>query len=169
MKKTLMALNDLKKKGVIVDYAIGGGMGAVYYIEPFLTYDLDVFIRTKDESGMQPLAALYSHLKAKGHRPEQEQVIIAGVPVQFLPVYNVLLDEAVKKARLVNYQGTKTRIMTIEHLLAIMLQTGRAKDRERFLKALDEAKIDKVRLSRILKRNGLEGKYREWKGFHDKK
>ncbi len=169
MKKTLMALNDLKKKGIIIDYAIGGGMGAVFYIEPFLTYDLDVFIRTKDESELQPLAALYAHLKAKGHRPEQEQVIIAGVPVQFLPVYNELLAEAVKEARPVNYQGTKTRIMTIEHLLAIMLQTGRAKDRERFSKALDEAKIDKVRLSQILKRHALEGKYREWTGFHDKK
>ncbi len=29
MKKTLLVLNDLKKKGIIIDYAIGGGMGIV--------------------------------------------------------------------------------------------------------------------------------------------
>jgi hypothetical protein len=44
MQKTLLVLNDLKKKGMIIDYAIGGGMGIVFYIEPILTYDLDVFI-----------------------------------------------------------------------------------------------------------------------------
>lgn len=29
IKRTLLVLNDLKKKGMIIDYAIGGGMGIV--------------------------------------------------------------------------------------------------------------------------------------------
>jgi len=83
MKKTLRILNDLKKKGIIDEYAIGGGMAAVFYIEPILTYDLDVFILTGAEADMQPLAALYHYLKKKGYQPRQEQVIIEGMPVQF--------------------------------------------------------------------------------------
>jgi hypothetical protein len=50
MKKTLAILNELKKAGLITDYAIGGGMGAVFYVEPFLTYDLDVFILVRDSA-----------------------------------------------------------------------------------------------------------------------
>ena len=169
MKKTLLVLNDLKSKGIINEYAIGGGMGAVFYIEPILTYDLDVFIMTGDEANLQPLAALYQYLKKKGYRPKQEQIIIEGIPVQFLPAFNELLNEAVREARKIKYQGTETRVMTVEHLLAIMLQTGRAKDRERFFKVLEEADIDQAKLSRILKRFDLLEKFQKWKRLWDEK
>ena len=169
MKKTLIVLNDLKNKGIVDEYAIGGGMGAIFYIEPILTYDLDVFILSKEKNDLQPLATLYQYLKKKGFRPVQEQIIIEGIPVQFLPVFNELLNEAVREARKIKYQGTETRVMTIEHLLAIMLQTGRAKDRERFFKVLEEAEIDQAKLSRILKRFDLLGKYQKWKRLLDEK
>ncbi len=44
MKETIKIINELKKKGLIENYAIGGGIAAIFYIEPILTYDLDVFI-----------------------------------------------------------------------------------------------------------------------------
>jgi len=169
MKKTLQILNVLKKKGIINEYAIGGGMGAVFYIEPILTYDLDVFILTGADADMQPLAALYQYLKKKGYRPRQEQVVIEGIPVQFLPAFNDLLNEAVREARKIKYQGTETRIMSVEHLLAIMLQTGRAKDRERLFKVLEEADIDQAKLARILKRFSLQKKFQQWKRFRNEK
>lgn len=34
----------MTKDNYIKDYAIGGGIAAIYYIEPILTYDLDIFI-----------------------------------------------------------------------------------------------------------------------------
>ena len=40
MKKTPKVINELKERGLIDDYAIGGGIAALFYIEPFLTYDL---------------------------------------------------------------------------------------------------------------------------------
>jgi hypothetical protein len=169
MKKTLLVLNDLKSKGIINEYAIGGGMGVVFYIEPILTYDLDVFILTGDETDLQPLTTLYRYLKKKGYRPKQEQIIIEGIPVQFLPAFNELLNEAVREARRIKYQGTETRVMTVEHLSAIMLQTGRAKDRERFFKVLEEADIDRAKLSLILKRFDLLEKFQKWKRLWDEK
>lgn len=44
MVEALKTINTLKEKGLIKDYAIGGGYALNYYIEPILTFDLDIFI-----------------------------------------------------------------------------------------------------------------------------
>ena len=44
MKRTLQVLNELERDGVFTRYAIGGAMGATFYTEPLLTFDLDVFV-----------------------------------------------------------------------------------------------------------------------------
>jgi hypothetical protein len=44
MEKTLQILHALERDGVLGRYAIGGAMGATFYVEPLLTFDLDVFI-----------------------------------------------------------------------------------------------------------------------------
>jgi len=45
MERTLKVLNELERSGIIETYAIGGGIAAIFYIEPVLTYHLDVFVR----------------------------------------------------------------------------------------------------------------------------
>ena len=37
------------RDGEIVNYAIGGAIGAVFYVEPFATQDIDVFIMMRTE------------------------------------------------------------------------------------------------------------------------
>jgi len=44
MKKTLEVINELKRKGLIKDYVIGGDIGVLKWTEPFFTRDLDIFI-----------------------------------------------------------------------------------------------------------------------------
>ena len=44
MKHTLQVLNGLERDGVLSRYAIGGAMGATFYVEPLLTFDLDIFV-----------------------------------------------------------------------------------------------------------------------------
>ena len=44
MEGTLKVLNDLEREGIISRYAIGGAMGATFYVEPLLTFDLDIFL-----------------------------------------------------------------------------------------------------------------------------
>jgi len=44
MEKTLQVLNALEEEGVFSRYAIGGAMAATFYVEPVLTFDLDVFV-----------------------------------------------------------------------------------------------------------------------------
>jgi len=50
MEKALQVIEEITRLGIIKAYAIGGGIAATYYIEPVLTYDLDIFfIPAKDE------------------------------------------------------------------------------------------------------------------------
>jgi hypothetical protein len=164
MQKTLQVLNDLVRDGVLSRYAIGGAMGATFYVEPVLTFDLDIFmILPQTVSGLLTLEPLYAALRARGYDEESECVIVEDVPVQFLPAYNDLLVEALNDAREVLYEQTPTRVLRAEHLVAIALQTGRDKDRERVRLLRDEAELDEAYLQNILKRHGLEGKWNPWK------
>jgi len=156
MEKTLRVLNDLERAGVVSRYAIGGAMAATFYVEPVLTFDLDVFIVLPGTSGaLLTLSPLYEALRAQGYREEKECVNIEGVPVQFLPAYNALVEEALAEAREVMYEATPTRVLRAEHLLAIALQTDRAKDRERVRLLREQASLDSAYLATLLVRHGL--------------
>ena len=130
MKKTLEILNSLEEKGCFTRYAIGGAMAASFYVEPVLTYDLDVFILVEDMKSLAVPALIYSVLKNMGFEEKGECVDIFGTPVQFLPVYNALLEDALSEAVETDYDGVPTRVPGIEHLLAICVRTGRTKDRD---------------------------------------
>ena len=107
-------------------------MGATFYVEPLLTFDLDVFVvLPQGAAGFLSLAPLYEALRAQGYTEEGECVLIEGVPVQFLPAHNALLDEALREAHETSYEEARTRVVRVEHLIAICLQTARDKDRER--------------------------------------
>jgi hypothetical protein len=148
------------KDGVIEQYAIGGAVAALFYIEPINTNDLDVFFHVKDSSaGLDILGPLYKYLSGLGYKGKGEAVEIAGWPVQFLPIFNALLEEAVEQAREVPFERTKTRVMQPEHLVAIMVQTGRLKDHARIAQFLEHDAVDQKRLADILMRHGLLKKW----------
>lgn len=165
MRKTLKIINELKENKLIEDYAIGGGIAALYYIEPFLTYDLDLFIILPEKEIKKTLITLspiFDYLKKKGYSWKGEHIVIEGIPVQFIPA-DELEKEAVKNARLVYYQRVKTKVVTPEYLIAILLRAGRKKDIEKIEKLLEQTKIDKRKLNEILKRYNLKEKYEKLK------
>lgn len=169
MEKTLAIINELKENGIIDDYAIAGGIGAIFYIETILTYDLDIFFTYKTEpKGLEILRPIYQYLTRKGYKKQEGHIIIEGVPVQFFPVYDKLSKEAVEHARKTRFKGVNTKVLSAEHLLAIMLQVFRSKDKERIIMLLDQAKIDKRRLNGILRRHDLTKKYKQFIKLHDK-
>ena len=168
MEKTLEVLNELENKGLIKRYAIGGGIAVLYYAEPILTYDLDVFcLLPKEQDNLITLSPIYEHLSGKGYRTEGEHIIIEEIPVQFIPAYNDLVEEAIDNVVEIKYQGIKSGIVGLEYLLSIMLQTYRPKDRERILMLIDETQIDMVKLKNILKRHKLLEKWREFRRRYD--
>jgi hypothetical protein len=91
-------------------YAIGGAVRAIFYMEPVLTYDLDIFVELPTTgSGLLSLSQVYDYLRAQGYAEKHECVNIEGVPVQFLPAFNPLIEEAVAEARDVTFEQTPTR------------------------------------------------------------
>ena len=163
MKRTLQVLNELERDGVLTRYAIGGAMGATFYVEPLLTFDLDVFvILPQTLGGLLTLAPLYEALRARGYSEDAECVMIEGVPVQFLPAYNVLLEEALKEAPEIIYEDVPARVLRSEHLVAICLQTERNKDREQVRILREQAKLDQNFLAEVLRRHQLEDKWKLW-------
>jgi hypothetical protein len=162
MKETLKVLNELETLGLYGKYAIGGAMAATFYAEPVLTYDLDIFILLPQSGGLAPLSPLYRKLREMGFKEKEECLEIHGTPVQFLPAFNALLEEALLEARETTYEDVPTRVVGPEHLVAICLQTGRAKDRERVRLIREEAKLDIDRLVSIVRRHKLEDRWKAW-------
>ncbi len=155
MESTLKVLNDLETQGVLTRYAIGGAMALLFYTEPVATFDLDIFCFIPKSGPLITLAPLYDALKAGGHTIDAEHVVIAGVPVQFIPAYNPLVIEALSESQERTFGETPTRVLRLEHLLAIMLQTGRPKDWQRAAMVSASAPFDESRLLDILNRHGL--------------
>jgi hypothetical protein len=44
MKIALTEINALREAGIIGESAIGGAIGATFYLEPISTFDLDIFV-----------------------------------------------------------------------------------------------------------------------------
>ena len=163
MKRTLKVLNELEQQGVFTRHAIAGAMAATFYTEPFLTFDLDVFVFLPPTSGgLLTLSPVYETLRARGYTEENECVLIEGVPVQFLPVYNSLVEEALNQAQEIMYEDVQARVLRSEHLVAISLQTGRRKDRERVRILREQAQLDMNLLASVLRRHQLEEKWKLW-------
>ena len=167
MKTTLEVINQLQADGIIGHYAIGGAVGATFYLEPVATLDIDVFVSFQQRPGsaLISLTPIYDYLTARGFKAEQEYIVIDGWPVQFLPPGNALVEEALARAVETDVEGVRTRVMTAEHLTAIALQTGRAKDAARVLQFIESGTLDADTLDGIFRRHGLIAK---WERFGDK-
>ncbi len=160
MERTLQVIEEMTRLGVIKAYAIGGAIAATYYIEPILTYDLDVFFIPVKE-GLDELAPIYDFARGRGYAEEAEALVIEGFPVQFIPAYNDLVREAVADAAALRYRDVEAKVVKAEYLAAIALQTGRPKDRDRVIRLLEEAAMDKSLLAVILERHGLTDNFKK--------
>ena len=164
IKDTIAAINQMQADGVIERYAIGGAVGATFYLEPVATLDVDVFIDFRPEAGnlLASPQPIFDYLKARGGKMDGEYIVIAGWPVQFLPPASPLIEEALAQAVEKDVAGTPARVFTAEHLAAIALQTGRAKDKARLLQFIESAAFDPPRFQAILSRHGLQ---QDWQRF----
>ncbi len=159
MERVLHEIKELKRQGVIVEYAIGGAVAAAFYMEPVETADLDVFVALPESaSSVVTLAPIYNFLANRGHTPIGEHVLIHGIPVQFLGA-DALTQEALEQAVERTMGKEAARVMRPEHLAAIMLRLNRPKDRMRIEMLLREAELDSATLESILRRHGLEERW----------
>lgn len=163
IEKALQTLNKMQKQGIIGRYAIGGAIASHFYVQPFLTLDMDVFISLLETpGGPTPLSMIHEYLRAQEYRRQGKYILIGRVPIEFIHTDSPLLREALDTAAIKKFRGIPTRVFRPEYMVAIALQTGRLKDLARIEKFLDEAELNMTSLRAILHRHGL---LRAWRAF----
>ncbi len=162
--EVIIAINQMQADGIVERYAIGGAVGATFYLEPVDTLDVDIFVAFHPEPGNLIVSPrpIFDYLTARGASLQGEYVMIGGWPVQFLPPTGPLVEEALESAIEMNVEGVSARVFTAEHLAAIALQTGRAKDKARLLQFVEEGALDAVRFQEILARHTLVAPWQQF-------
>lgn len=113
--------------GVLTRYAVGGAIAATFYLEPTSTEDVDVFVVVEEgASTLHPFGTVYEWFRGRGA---------------------AWRDEAV--------DGQVVRVLSLEHLAAIALETGRSKDRVRLLQMWQSDLLDRSRFLELVERFGL--------------
>jgi hypothetical protein len=157
LKAALSALNQLIASRVIERYAIGGAIGAAFYIQAMQTEDVDAFVvvASSSRSLLVSLGPIYEALQKLGGQVEREYVRFGVWPLQILTDATALISEAIREAVDVEFEGVQTRVFRAEHLCAIALDTGRAKDYARVTMFLEQGEVDLRALERLAERYGL--------------
>jgi len=150
----LRAANGLVASKLIEDWALGGALAAIYYIEPFATYDADIFFIPADKGLTAGIPAIYAHLQSQGWQVEGEHLIVRGFPVQFLAAQG-LTEEAVRESRSIEFEGVQAKVFAAEYIVAIAASVGRHKDLARIEQMLQQSGIDRTRLEKILEKHRL--------------
>jgi hypothetical protein len=161
MVETLQVINQMQADGVVRKYAIGGAIGATFYLEPTSSFDIDIFVSFSDMGGnpLAPLEPIYDYLRRHGGRAEGEHILLKGWLVQFLPAEDALHQEALSEAVQTEVRGVKTWVMSAEHLIALALQLGRQKDAARVERFIEIGKYEPNKLGEILRRHNLLEKW----------
>jgi len=156
LTEVFKALNQFEAEGLIERYAIAGAMAFLFYTEPARTYDLDVFVFLPPQVGLIfSIEPLYRQLRDRGYSFDAEHVMIHETPVQFLPAYNRLSEEAVRNAVIHDYDGVLVNVVDAEHLAALVYQTGGRHRLARLGGLLEEGTLDEEKLNQIMERHGL--------------
>jgi len=156
--QVFQVLNHMREEGLIEEYAVGGATAVLFYAEPARTYDVDVFVLL-DQASAQSLVSLssvYEWAQARGFGVDAEHVLIHGVPVQLLPAFSPLVTDAIRTARVHDYDGVPVHVVDPEHLVALALQAGGARRRERAWLLVESGAVDRARLRDLLTRHGID-------------
>jgi hypothetical protein len=78
---------DLLSRGVIRNYALFGATAQMRSIEAVSTMDADV------------LRPIHEYCASRGYRLEGEAIRVGDWPVQFIPAFNPLTEEAMREAQ----------------------------------------------------------------------
>jgi len=165
MKDAFAVLNQMVSARAIENYALAGAVGAMFYVEPFATQDIDVLVMTAEPSTKLIVEIPgWTYLKEHGFSEiRKEGVVIEGWPVQFIPVTNALGREAYLNAEMMDLEEVPVRVVLAEHLVAIMLSVGRLKDLARIQMFLSQDAVKIDLMEEILQRHALVEKWASFK------
>jgi len=156
-------LAEAQSAGVLERYAIGGAVGATFYLEPVSTQDVDVFaaVRPEPDALLLSLEGAYAFFRARGATVRNEHLEIGGWLVQLLVPPTPLVEDALEHPVLHEVEGRVVPVFSLEHLAAIALQTGRLKDKLRLAESVRAPQFDHERFKALLDRFDLRRKWVE--------
>ncbi len=152
--EALTILNELKDVGIIEDYAIGGGHAIIYHEVEYASIDLGIFAIVVSEDSLRMLQPIYEYFRKRGHKAKQEHIYVGDVPIQIFPNVSPLHNNAVEEANKVEVGGISTKVIGVEHLIALSLIPFRKTDKWRIVQLLPKA--DNELLNKLLDRFGNE-------------
>lgn len=158
----LGVLEDMKNAGIVEKYAIGGAFAAILHNEPISTIDLDIFffLREKNDSPILNLNAIYDYAAQRGFSFDHEFINIQGWLVQFVEAsHSSLWTEAIENADAMLIEEFTVPVIDKEHLVAMWLLAGRAKDYQKIAMFCEAGFLEEMRLLDILARHDLMSKW----------
>lgn len=155
MKAVVELLNKMRDAGVISDYALFGATAQMRYTEAVATLDADILVAIPPSDRLDLLAPLYKFCAANGYQPEGEAVRVGAWPVQFIPTFSPLTEEALKHADTTDFEGVPLRVVGADYLAVLALSVGRPKDFTRILSLLEAGSVSPERIRELAGKHGL--------------
>jgi hypothetical protein len=157
MKDVAQLLNEMTRKGVIDTYAVFVAVAQMRYTEAVATMYVDILIAF--------LRPIYKFCEKRGFFPEGEAIRVGDWPVQFIPAFDKITEEAMKQAETAEFEGISLRVVRADYLAVIALATARAKDFTRILSLLEIDAVSQNEIEQLANHFGLQ---EEWKKFKEK-
>lgn len=149
--------------GALTRYAVGGAIAVTFYLEATETEDVDVFVVADDHGSLlNPFGAVYQWFRERGAGWQDEHLVVAGWPLHLLPSTGPLVDDGLRHARRETVEGQPVCVLSLEHLAAIALETGRGKDRLRLLQMWESSLLDRERFLALVERFGLTDRWQRF-------
>ena len=152
-------IDEIKVEGIVEDYAVGGGMAALFYSQTALTFDIDVFVIIEQQGILIDLSPIYRWAQSKGFEVRGEHLVLHSVPVQVLVANEGLEKEAIRTAKMMKSGDVDVPVMRPEYLIASYIKTGGKTRRARTFDLFGEDFLDKEKLKDIFTRYSL---WQEW-------
>jgi hypothetical protein len=150
--EVIAAIDELKERGAIADYAISGAMAQLFWDEAIPTFDLDVLVWLGGDvaNNLDPLRKILEWAAERNYPLQNVHVVISDFPVQFVPTPDALSEEAVQNAAVLEVEGVSVRVVRPEYLIALWLVPGSGstpRRRERAAKLKEDVQLDADLLS----------------------
>ncbi len=163
MAEVASVLVDMRAKGIISKYAVGGASAVAFYTEPIATKDLDIFFlfEPPQSSLVLSLEPIYTYCREKGYAYDHEFISIGGWPVQFVESgHDPLWSDALANSVTFSFDGESIDVLPPEHLAAMWATVARPKDILKIQHFAESDVLDPIKLGEILVRFDL---LVEWK------
>lgn len=163
MEKVAKLLDKMVEAGIIAEYAVFGAVAQMRYTDAVATFDADVLVALSETSGLDILGPIYAFCRDCGYSPEGDAVRVGDWPVQFIPAFSALTEEAIKTADVGDLDGVPLRVVRADYLAVIALSVGRAKELARVVALRESGAVDDAGVAQLAVKHDLAESWAKFK------